>query len=227
MSILNKSTLLTKANIIKNETVDAANSATRVGTMFVDEVDTLFNLFCRIDKVGKYGFKYTISGYDPADVQLQVVKWNRKGRNWRFVSGRGLVNQPMEDLQLKFVDASMAMTAKPRVSMVNNVGYLSYDTRQSIDPMIVTILQEMSKLRTNAHFEQILGDSSAIWYNKEKVSGGYYNCETRSYDDLIDDHYNSPRYGLALTYRGVIVSNILPVKIYYVPNTSTMGMKNI
>lgn len=225
MSILTKSALLTSANVIKNETAESANTATRVGTQLVNEVDTLFNLFCRIDKVGNYGFKYTISGYDPSDVQLQVVKWNRSGKGWKFVSGSGLRNQPIGVLENKFVDANAAITARPRVDLVAANATLHYYP-DAVNPLIQNILGEMSKLRTIEHFEHTIGGGQVIWYNTDKA-GGYYNCEAHSYGGGENIHFNSPRYGLAITYRGKIVSNVLPVKIGYNAVTTNMQMKNI
>lgn len=226
MSILTKSTLLTAANVIKNETTESANTATRVGTQLVNEVDTLFNLFCRIDKVGTYGLKYTISGYDPSDVELQVVKWHKAGKCWRFVSGAGLRNQHQDSLENKFVDADAAKTARPRVTLTNGIDTINYKPDQPYSQQAITILNEMQKLRTIEHFEHSTSQGGAVWYNADKA-GGYYNCEAHSYDGGAGIHFNSPRYGLAITYRGVIVSNVLPVKIGYNPVGGTMVMRNV
>lgn len=223
--IKTQSNLITTANIIKNETQDRANTATRVGTQLVDTVDTLFNKFCRIDKIRKNSLKYTISGYDYTDVQLQVVKWNRKGKCWKFVSGSGLTNQRMQDLENRFVDANEAISARPRVVLNSANGTLTYsDTLVSSE--ITVLLDEMAKLRTIEHFSHNTGKGYAIWYNIDRA-GGYYNCEAGSYDEGSGNHHNAPRYGLALTYRGVIVSNVLPVKIGYNSRDAVMIMSNI
>lgn len=222
--ITNKSTLLTNAHVIQNETNEAANTANRVGSQLVNEVDTLFNTFCRIDKTRTNGMNYTISGYDPQDIQLQVVKWNRARKCWKFVSGAGLKNQHTGSLQQRFVDHVSALTARPRVTLTTATGHLNYRDDQSFE--IATILAEMAKLRTIEHFAHTTGQGGEIWYNCDKA-GGYYNCEAGGYGGGANLHLNSPRYGLALTYRGNIISNVLAVKIGYDPTAAQMVIKNV
>lgn len=212
--------------MIKNETQESANTAIRVGTQLVNEVDTLFNTFCRLDKQRNNSLKYTISGYDYQDVQLQVVKWNRSTKCWKFVSGNGLRNQHDGSLETRYVNADAAITALPRTNLTSSTGYLTYWPTQEYSSEITTILNEMAKLRTTEHFSHTLGDGSEIWYNLDKA-GGYYNCEAHGYDGGSNLHGNSPRYGLALTYRGNIISNVLAVKIGYNPVYAKMQMKNI
>ena len=222
MAILNKSSLLSSANIIRNETVESANTAQRVGSHLYNSTDTLFNTYCRIDKKGSKGFSYIISGYDYNDIQLQVVHYHRPSKTWKFVSGSGLQNQHQGSLEIKFVDANAAKTARPRVILPSAQDTVNYANSTEIQ----RILTEMDKLRTNDTFQHIIAQGETIAYNTQRA-GGYYDCSSHTYGGGANKHFTSPRYGLALTYKGKIVSNVLAVKIGYVVNTGLMKIKNV
>lgn len=216
MSILTRNGLITQANVIKNETNEGANTHTRVGKQLVDTVDTMYGLYARLDANGDVNINYTISGYDLSDVQLQVVKWNRRKKCWKFVSGAGIPNTTCSN---KFISIDNARTARPRATFTYNSGSLSFGTIQSDE--ITTILNEMAKLRTSEYFAHEISNGRHIWYNADR-GGKYFNCE---YAHYTESHMTSPRYGVAVTYKGMIISNVIAVKIGYCPELAKMLMR--
>lgn len=211
--IRTQSNLLTDAAIIRDETQESANSATRVGTTMFDTVDTLFNTYAKIHKQGKNGINYTVSGYDLNQVQLQVVRWNRKSHCYKFVSGAGIYGNYND----RFINYEAAKSARPRMNLTAPTGILEYDTDCSV------ILTEMLKLRTTRYIEQGTGNH-LIYFNTEQA-GKHYDAHTGSYSS--ERYLRSPRYGLALTYKGMIISNVIAVRIGYRPSEAKMNMRNI
>lgn len=211
--IRNQSGLLTDAGIIKNETQESANTATRVGTTIFDTVDTLYNCYCTLRKQGRGRLAYKISGYDLNQIQLQVVRWNRKSHCYKFVSGAGLSTDPNN----RFINFNAAKTSRPRMSLQNTQGILNYVTDVDV------LLLEMLKMRTRAYIQGGT-DNNPIYFNTERA-GKHFNAQTGSYDE--DIYFRSPRYGLALTYKGQIISNVIGVSIGYRPNSGNMSITNL
>lgn len=211
--IRTQSNLLTDAAVIRDETQESANSATRVGTAIFDTVDTVFNTYAIIQKAGNYGLSYKVSGYDISDIQLQVVRWNRKSHCYKFVSGAGIFFNYNDH----FMDVDSAKTARPRMNLTTPTGTLDYTTDLN------TILTELEKLRTTVYIEQGEGDKT-IYFNTEKA-GKHFDPSIGSYSG--EGYLRSPRYGLALTYKGMIISNIIAVRIGYRPSEAKMNIRNI
>lgn len=215
--ISTQSELRTSANVIRYEISEGANTHARVGSQLVNEVDTMFNMYGKLTKQGNNSVLYEIYGYDYQDVKLQVMKWNRRQRCWKFVSGKGLANVVTD----KYVDLDAAKTAKPRMDMPSQNGVLVYDYGVS------TLKNEMMKLRTVDHFTHPFGrhgePTRYIWYNVERA-GAYFNQIT---GEMGERHYCSPRYALALVVGGRVISNIMSVKIGYEPNSGEIIIKNV
>lgn len=211
--IRNQSGLLTDAGIIKSETQESANTATRVGTAIFDTVDTLYNCYCTLHKQGRGGLAYKISGYDLNQIQLQVVRWNRKSHCYKFVSGAGFYADPND----RFINFDAAKTSRPRMNLQNTQGVLNYVTDVDV------LLLEMLKMRTRVYIQKGT-DNNPIYFNTERA-GKHFNAQTGTYDG--DVYFRSPRYGLALTYKGQIISNVIGVSIGYRPNLGRMSITNL
>ena len=201
MAILSKTQLLTGANLIKNETNEGANTATRVGTQHVNEIDTLYARDCQVTN-SNGTLTATITGDDCTNCYWQIVRWNKNRKAWSFVSGQGILAG-----NTYYLNPTSAKTATPRTAMASTTETLS-------STQITYLMTEMHKLvaavANRISFTNDVYSGHTLYRNYTK-GGKHWDGSSHNGAQIK----NVKRYGISIERAGKIISNVIPVDIYF------------
>lgn len=199
--IQTKTQQLTAANIIKNETNEGANTATRVGSQLVNQIDSIYARDFQISN-SNGTLTATITGDDCTNCYWQIVRWNKGRKDWSFVSGQGILTG-----NTYYLNPTSAKTATPRTAMASTTETLS-------STQITSLMIEMKKLvaavANRISFTNGTYSGHTLYRNFTK-GGKHWGGSTHDGAQIK----NVKRYGIAIERAGKIISNVIPVDIYF------------